>query len=102
MSLTATPSIFEVHPDCEDSAPVWLAEARNEAWERFTSLPMPGPKDEPWRFAGIRKMALEGFGAAQAVEGSVGGDENAFGLREQPADSKPEAISKWRNCLHDQ
>ena len=78
MSLTATPSIFEVHPDCEDSAPVWLAEARNEAWERFTSLPMPGPKDEPWRFAGIRKMALEGFGAAQAVEGSVGGDENAF------------------------
>jgi len=78
MSATLTPSVLNQKPEPDAAAPAWLSEARADAWSKFDSLPMPEPKDEPWRFASIRKMALEGFGVAAPAELGRDATDGAF------------------------
>lgn len=41
--------------------PAWLREARETAWQRFESLPMPSQRDEEWMRTDIRLFRLDRF-----------------------------------------
>lgn len=41
--------------------PVWLTEARSEAWQRFQKMPWPSNKDEEWMRTDIRMFHLDKF-----------------------------------------
>ena len=60
--------------------PVWFADSQRLAWERFTNLPMPGRKDEHWRFANLGLLDFDGYRRL------AGGEEQGFeGLKETTA-----------------
>lgn len=48
----------------------WLAERRASGRELFDRLPMPGAKDEAWRFSGASSLDIDGY--APAAEPSAG------------------------------
>ncbi len=54
------PAVFEAALASAD-APEWVRERKQAAWERFTALPYPKAKDQPWRYASVRNLKLEGF-----------------------------------------
>jgi Fe-S cluster assembly protein SufD len=35
----------------------WFRDAQRQAWSRYLELPTPGHKDEPWRFANLKRLA---------------------------------------------
>jgi Fe-S cluster assembly protein SufD len=41
------------------SAPAWFQQRAAAAWEKFQSLPVPGLKDEAWRYSNAKSFALE-------------------------------------------
>ncbi len=41
--------------------PGWLTEKRLEAWKAFEKLPMPGLRDEAWRYTDISDVRIEDF-----------------------------------------
>lgn len=41
--------------------PEWFVASQQKAWEDFTNLPMPGRKDENWRFANLGLLQFEAF-----------------------------------------
>src|ERR671917_2617975 len=41
--------------------PAWLAEKRLEAWRTFEETPMPGLRDEAWRYTDISDVVIEDF-----------------------------------------
>jgi len=41
------------------SEPSWLRQRRKQAWEIYSSLPMPTTKDEPWRRTDIRSLPTQ-------------------------------------------
>jgi Fe-S cluster assembly protein SufD len=43
--------------------PEWHIQRRLEAWERFSSLPLPSPKQEDWRYTDITTLHLEDYTA---------------------------------------
>jgi Fe-S cluster assembly protein SufD len=43
--------------------PEWHIQRRMEAWERFSSLPLPSPKQEDWRYTDITTLHLEDYAA---------------------------------------
>jgi Fe-S cluster assembly protein SufD len=43
--------------------PEWHIQRRLEAWERFSSLPLPSPKQEDWRYTDITTLHLEDYAA---------------------------------------
>lgn len=43
--------------------PEWHIQRRLEAWDRFTSLPLPSPKQEDWRYTDITTLHLEDYAA---------------------------------------
>ncbi|MDQ6940356.1 MAG: Fe-S cluster assembly protein SufD [Verrucomicrobiota bacterium] len=47
--------------DNANDLPRWFQERQAEAWSRFTSLPMPNRKDQPWRFSSVNALDLEPF-----------------------------------------
>lgn len=38
----------------------WFREAQRSAWSRYLELPTPGPRDEKWRFANLKRLASLG------------------------------------------
>ena len=60
---------FARHMDDLDTAPQWWKDAKNEAFEAFLKLPMPGRKTEAWRFANTKGLELEpySFGALRSI-----------------------------------
>jgi len=46
--------------------PVWIRQRREEAWEKFTALPMPERSHEEWRRTDIRGLRLSDFAPPQA------------------------------------
>ncbi len=42
----------------------WFGETRQEAWQRFLSLPMPVRTDERWRFSSIHRLTLDSYQTA--------------------------------------
>jgi Fe-S cluster assembly protein SufD len=60
-------SVFETKPEWENgNLPAWFNEAREDAWNEFLSLPMPGRKDESWRFANVKLHEFSSFQAFDA------------------------------------
>ena len=64
------PQSITAAPDFEAAAvqglPRWWRAASQEAWSRFTALPMPHKKNEAWRFATISRLTLAGLAGYQA------------------------------------
>ncbi len=54
-------SILEEHLKMNGWMPGWLAEIKENAWERYNQLPMPRSKDEAWRFGRTGNLNLEGI-----------------------------------------
>jgi len=63
------------------SAPVWFQTRANAAWSDFQTLPLPGIKDEHWRYSNAKRVALDTLVAAapaseadeqRAISGSKG------------------------------
>jgi Fe-S cluster assembly protein SufD len=52
--------------------PEWHIQRRLEAWERFSSLPLPSPKQEDWRYTDITTLHLEDYAAVSWGDASVG------------------------------
>lgn len=38
--------------------PAWFCEQQQTAWTEFQNLPMPGPKDQAWRFSNVKALNL--------------------------------------------
>jgi len=52
--------------------PEWHIQRRLEAWERFSSLPLPTPKQEDWRYTDITTLHLEDYAAVGWGDAPVG------------------------------
>ena len=52
---------FATHLAQRSYLPAWWIAAKQEAWNEFNSLPMPSRKDEHWRFANLKGLALGDF-----------------------------------------
>lgn len=54
------PAVFAAALEQAD-LPAWVRERKQAAWERFNTLPYPKVKDQPWRYASVRGLKLEGY-----------------------------------------
>jgi Fe-S cluster assembly protein SufD len=52
---------FAQHLSQRSYLPAWWLEAKQQAWDRFTTLPAPSRTDETWRFSNISTLDLGGF-----------------------------------------
>jgi len=57
----ALKAAFQQRLQAQKDIPAWLRDAKNEAFADFEALPMPGRKDEAWRFANVKDLALDPF-----------------------------------------
>lgn len=56
------PSVFLDAPQVNDAGqPGWFIDSQRKAWADFTTLPMPGRKDENWRFANVGLLQFDSF-----------------------------------------
>lgn len=77
---TFVPSVFLDAPQLTHAGqPDWFITSQHAAWQAFTSLPMPGRKDENWRFANVGALDFEKF------KRHSGGDAPAFAGVEKSA-----------------
>lgn len=55
------PALPNLTPDFNrlNDAPVWFQDRAKDAWEKFQTLPLPGNRDEHWRYANAKKLALD-------------------------------------------
>jgi Fe-S cluster assembly protein SufD len=61
-SPTFVPSVFLDAPQLTHAGqPNWFIASQHAAWQAFTSLAMPGRKDENWRFANVAALDFEKF-----------------------------------------
>ena len=56
--------------DAGDGLPGWFRKRQEEAWSRFLSMPMPGRKDQAWRFSNVGALQLEPFLVGDTIEKS--------------------------------
>lgn len=61
-----TKEALAAHLDTQANAPAFWLERKRAAYERFASLPLPGRKDEAWRFSTVSGVSLGGYCPAQA------------------------------------
>ena len=75
-----------LQPVNNPSAPSWFSERTAAAWDDYQSLPVPGIKDENWRYSNARKIELDSLTNAteapldiveRAIECSMGLPETA-------------------------
>lgn len=59
-SSTSTP-VLALTPTPNLAWPEWFQATQQEAWEEFLRTPAPTRKDEAWRFANIKAVALDDF-----------------------------------------
>lgn len=59
-SITSSEA-FQNHLESLENAPKWLIDLKTEQWEQFSSLPMPTPKSEAWRFARTGNLSLDKY-----------------------------------------
>lgn len=60
-STTRLTTMPDFTPDSShlDSAPVWFQARAQAAWAEFQALPLPGIKDEHWRYSNAKRIALD-------------------------------------------
>jgi Fe-S cluster assembly protein SufD len=46
-------------PTLSTNAPQWFNERAAAAWQKYQDLPLPGLKDEPWRYSNAKNIPLE-------------------------------------------
>ncbi len=74
------PSVFLDAPQLNHTGqPDWFIASQQQAWEMFTNLPMPGRKDQNWRFANVGALQFDAF------KRLPGGDAPAFAGLEKVA-----------------
>lgn len=54
-------SRFSQHLSQRAYLPAWWLEAKQAAWDRFNTLPLPSRTDENWRFSNLKGLDLDGF-----------------------------------------
>jgi len=65
----SAPAILSGIPEGRgDDLPGWFHARQEEAWTRFTSLPMPNRKDQAWRFSNVNALDLAPFFLGQAPD----------------------------------
>jgi Fe-S cluster assembly protein SufD len=47
--------------------PSWFRDRQQEAWTRFTSLPMPARKEQAWRFSNVGALNLDPYSLGEPV-----------------------------------
>ncbi|MCE9518437.1 MAG: hypothetical protein K8R87_02550, partial [Verrucomicrobia bacterium] len=58
-----------LQPNRLKSTPAWFQQRSAAAWDEYQSLPIPGNKDEHWRYSSAKKLAIELFQiAAEPIE----------------------------------
>ncbi len=64
--------------------PAWFRERQQEAWTRFTSLPMPVRKDQAWRFSNVAALDLSPYAFSESLRHAERLDilERSVGLEE--------------------
>jgi Fe-S cluster assembly protein SufD len=63
------PSVFLDAPQWDHAGlPGWFAASQLSAWKSFTELPMPGRKDENWRFANVAGLQFDAFKRIPSTE----------------------------------
>ncbi|MEZ5324641.1 MAG: Fe-S cluster assembly protein SufD [Verrucomicrobiales bacterium] len=66
-AIGSSGSVFETKPEWDNgNLPAWFTQAREDAWNEFLTLPMPGRKDESWRFANVKLHEFSSFQAFDA------------------------------------
>lgn len=66
-----SPALTDLTPDFAklEDAPDWFQSRARAAWDEFQSLPLPGNKDEHWRYSQSKKLVVEALHlAAEASE----------------------------------
>ncbi len=69
----------------EGNWPAWFVASRQQGWETFQQLPVPGAKDEHWRFSNVKALALDGFHYPAPVADGAALVERSTGLGESAA-----------------
>lgn len=64
----ASPAQPHLMPDLTrlKGAPAWFQNRARAAWDEFQSLPLPGIKDEAWRYSSAKRLALDALHCAAA------------------------------------
>ncbi|HWB06483.1 MAG TPA: Fe-S cluster assembly protein SufD [Verrucomicrobiales bacterium] len=63
------PSVFLDAPQLTHAGqPDWFIASQRKAWEDFTNAPMPGRKDENWRFANLSLLQFDAFKRLPSAE----------------------------------
>jgi Fe-S cluster assembly protein SufD len=65
MEALAAEMGFAPEPATLAGAPPWLTQLRQAAWARFQHLGFPTPKDEEWRYTGIRPITETNWAPAR-------------------------------------
>lgn len=65
--------------------PQWFVASRQRGWEEFQAQPVPGAKDEHWRFSNVRALDLEVFRYPEPVADASALIERSTGLGETSA-----------------
>ncbi|MGK0184444.1 MAG: Fe-S cluster assembly protein SufD [Verrucomicrobiales bacterium] len=66
--------VFDSKPEWKHgNLPSWFTQAREDAWNEFLALPMPGRKDQCWRFANTKLQDFSAFVAFDASAADVAG-----------------------------
>ena len=65
--LTAPFSLATKAPAATAALPAWFQERATAAWTSFESLPLPGVKDEHWRYSNAKRLDPAAFQRATAA-----------------------------------
>jgi Fe-S cluster assembly protein SufD len=79
--------LLSIVPARSTSSPAWFTTRSNAAWTEFQSLPLPGLKDENWRYSNSKKIELADHAPAKAptAEQSKAALTATEGLKERAA-----------------
>ncbi|MDQ6860346.1 MAG: Fe-S cluster assembly protein SufD [Verrucomicrobiota bacterium] len=65
---TAPPILGGMPEGRNADLPQWFRTRQDEAWSRFTSLPMPTRNDQPWRFSNMNALDLAPYVVSQSAD----------------------------------
>ena len=70
-TLIAPASLATAAPATAADLPQWFADRAAAAWETFQSLPLPGTKDEHWRYSNAKRLDPAAFHRASPALESI-------------------------------